>query len=251
MTRGRGVFAAMLFAKIPESTDGVNPWKTPGVLLELSVERLRESPLDLKPNKPCLHLSMPRRSTELARDQFFHVYNRGNNKEEIFFEEKNYSFFLKLYQSFVSQNEAVLQTFCLLPNHYHFLLLILDEIAFAKAFNRFLIAYVKSVNKVYERVGHLFQGRYQAKHVENEDYLLHLSRYIHLNPLAAGLVKRAEDWKFSSYRHYLGLEKSDLVQSQFILSHFGSAEEYRAFVESYQEEEMQNIEKTLWIEKLS
>ncbi len=124
---------------------------------------------------------------------------------------------------------------------------ILNVKEFLKKFERFLISYVKSVNEVYGRVGHLFQGRFQSKPVESEEYLLHLSRYIHLNPVFAGLVKEARDWEFSSYRDYIGTsQKSKLIQTHFVLSHFGNIEEYRVFVESFGAEEMHRIEEALW-----
>jgi len=227
---------------------------------------------------------MPRRRIEFTSDEFYHIYNRGNNKDRIFFEQKNYAFFFERFEKYVSQGDAVVHAYCLLPNHYHILVQILDAKEFLKKFERFLISYVKSVNEVYGRVGHLFQGRFQAKHVETEEYLLHLSRYIHLNPVFAGLVKQADEWEFSSYREYLGRAPEDSrsslrlpgrlrlpesyrnnvsgtpgvlpeplrvfsqmqVHTQFILSRFGSVEEYRVFVESFGVEEMRRIEETLW-----
>lgn len=111
---------------------------------------------------------MPRRLITLTADEFYHVYNRGNNKEKIFFEEKNYVFFLERLAKYV-QEAALIHAFCLLPNHYHLLIQVLNEEKFIKAFEGFSISYVKSVNKVYRRVGHLFQGRYRAKLVGSEE----------------------------------------------------------------------------------
>jgi len=190
---------------------------------------------------------MPRRPIELVSNEFYHIYNRGNNKERIFFEEKNYTFFLERFAYFVSEGNALLHVFCLMPNHFHFLLQILDSRKFQKSFARFLISYVKSVNAVYGRGGHLFEGRFKAKLIENDEYLLHLSRYIHLNPVFATLVKRAEDWKFSSYRDYIHEKPTrNMVHTEYILSKFSDANEYRDFVDAFAEEELQRISAGLW-----
>jgi hypothetical protein len=89
------------------------------------------------------------------------------------------------------------------------------------------------MNKRFDRVGSLFQGAFQAKHVGENEYLVHLSRYIHLNPVMAGLVKRAEDWEFSSYREYIGLREGTLPKPEIVLSQFPSRQAYREFVESF------------------
>jgi putative transposase len=98
---------------------------------------------------------------------------------------------------------------------------------------RFSVSYTKAMNKRYHRVGALFQGAFQAKHVGGDAYLVHLSRYLHLNPVTSGLVERAEDWEFSSYRAYVGLRGGTLLRPEIVLGQFPSAEAYRAFVESY------------------
>jgi len=107
----------------------------------------------------------------------------------------------------------------------------------------FSLSYAKAINKRYNRVGPLFQGRFQAKRIAQDEYLLHLSRYIHLNPVMAGLSRAPEDWEFSSYRDYIGLRKGTLPQTDMVLGLLGStgtpgaAERaaYRQFVEAYRE----------------
>jgi len=83
--------------------------------------------------------------------------------------------------------------YCLMPTHYH-LLVLLKEAELSHRMQLFSISYTKAMNARYDRVGALFQGAFQAKHVNRNDYLVHLSRYIHLNPVLAGLVERPEDW---------------------------------------------------------
>lgn len=92
-------------------------------------------------------------------------------------------------------------------------------------------SYTKAINKEQGRVGALFQGRFKGKHIEKDRYLLHLSRYIHRNPVEAGLVVRPADWKYSSYRDYIGHRNGALPKPGVILAQFESADDYAAFVE--------------------
>ena len=119
-----------------------------------------------------------------------------------------------------------------MPNHYHLLVCPHDD-QFSRRMQRFSISYTKAINKRYGRVGSLFQGQFQAVRVDRNDYLLHLSRYLHLNPVVAGLVKRPEEWEFSSYRDYIGLRRGTLPSPDLVLSQFSGPGAYQAFVESY------------------
>lgn len=98
---------------------------------------------------------------------------------------------------------------------------------------RFSISYTKAMNKRYSRTGALLQGQYQAVHVDRNEYLLHLSRYVHLNPVAAGLVARPEDWEFSSYRDYVSLHRGTLPNPAIVLSQFSAPAACQEFVESH------------------
>ncbi len=126
-----------------------------------------------------------------------------------------------------------------MPNHFHMLirLLIADV---SDIFQAFTLSCVKSINKRYKRVGSLFQGPFESRLVDKNEYLLHLSRYIHLNPVAANLTKRAEDWEFSSYRDYIGLRNGTLICPGIVLNQFGM-EGYRNFVESYHSKDEDDI----------
>jgi hypothetical protein len=119
-----------------------------------------------------------------------------------------------------------------MPTHYH-LLVLLKEADLSHRMQLLSISYTKAMNKRYDRVGSLFQGAFQAKHVDEDNYLVHLSRYMHLNPVLAGLVQRPEDWEFSSYREYIGMRDGTLPKPEIVLSQFASAEAYREFVEAY------------------
>ena len=93
-------------------------------------------------------------------------------------------------------------------------------------------SYTKAINKEQGRVGALFQGRYQGKHVDKNLYLLHLSRYIHLNPVDAGLVSRPSEWEYSSYRDYIGMRNDTLPKPNVVIGQFGSVKDYIDFVQS-------------------
>jgi len=196
---------------------------------------------------------MPQRDTPLVAGEYYHLYNRGHNRQDIFFERENYLFFLRRVRQYLlgedetskdfgELSRAVWETsevyttvvaYCLMPNHFHLLVRPHDD-DLSRRMQRFSISYTKAVNKRYSRVGALFQGQFQAVRVDHDEYLLHLSRYIHLNPVIAGLVRQPEVWEFSSYRDYIGLRQGTLPAPDVVLSQFPTTSAYRAFVESYQ-----------------
>jgi putative transposase len=173
---------------------------------------------------------MPYRKFEFEPFQYYHLYNRGNNYESIFREAENYRFFLRLLDKYLSPEKVETVAYCLMPNHYHLLVCPKVE-TLSKLMQPLLLAYTNAYNKRYGRVGGLFQGRFKARYVGKNDYLLQLSRYIHLNPVRAGLVKKAGDWEFSSLRDYLGLRKGSKVKSGIIMEQFQTPEAYEEFVE--------------------
>jgi putative transposase len=135
---------------------------------------------------------MPRRKTELVAGECYHLHNRGNNRQPVFFERENYAFFLQRWRKYVSPVCDVI-AYCPMPTHYHMLVLVAVD-GLSHGMQLFGIAYTKAINVRYLRVGALFQGAFGAKQVDRDEYLLDLSRYIHLNPVMAGLVQHAEDW---------------------------------------------------------
>jgi hypothetical protein len=132
-----------------------------------------------------------------------------------------------------------------MPTHYH-LLVLLKEADLSHQMQLFAISYTKAMNKRYDRVGALFQGAFQAKYVDENDYLVQLSRYIHLNPVTTGLVEHPEEWEFSSYQEYVGLRDGTLPKAEIVLSQFPSPEAYGEFVESYVPQERQRIADLLF-----
>lgn len=157
---------------------------------------------------------------------YYHLYNRGNNKENIFFEAENYSYFLKQFKHFLLPHIDVF-AYCLMPNHFHFFIRINDLTAFEKGIKNFFISYSKSINKKYNRVGALFQGRYKLSEITSDSYFTRIITYIHQNPLVAGLVKALEDYKYSSYFAYLS-NKSSRLRRQEVLDWFNGIDGFIA-----------------------
>jgi putative transposase len=170
---------------------------------------------------------MPSRRIPLQAGNFYHIYNRGNNRQNIFFvgvasqyeNRENYLHFLRLMREHLVTNGVDLLAYCLMPNHYHFLVYLRDE-NLSAAMHRLSVAYTKAINKRFNRSGALFQGRFQSIHVNDTNYLIHLAHYIHLNPVAAGFVDRSEEWEFSSYSEYAGLRAGTLPQMEYLRLQF-------------------------------
>jgi REP element-mobilizing transposase RayT len=146
---------------------------------------------------------------------FYHIYNRAVKDNLLFRKEDNYRFFLSKVEMYL-QTSAEILAYCLMPNHYHLLIKLMDS-NLSRSMQQLALSYVVSFNRVYNRSGHLFQGRYQIKLVDDFRYLLHLSRYIHLNPLTGKLVKNALDWKFSSIHDYVKDVPESFVKPGLIL----------------------------------
>jgi len=175
---------------------------------------------------------MPYRKGTLRAGQYYHLYNRGNNRQPIFLERENCLYFLRQLRKYLVPAIIDVIAYCLMPNHYHFLVYLRTD-NLSRPMQRFSLSYTKALNKRYERVGSLFQGRFKAVAVDSDEYVLHLSRYIHLNPVLAGLVARPEDWEFSSYHEYIGVRQGTLPSPGVVLSQFSSPSDYRQFILSY------------------
>ena len=117
-----------------------------------------------------------------------------------------------------------------MPNHFHFLLRQKTDDGLSKFVGDLLNSYTKYFNIKNDRVGPLFQGRFRAVLIDNDEQLVHVSRYIHLNPLIANLVSDIESYPWSSYRDYLGLGNNTFVKTAEILDLFKSKEDYKQFV---------------------
>jgi putative transposase len=131
---------------------------------------------------------MPRRKNAFSKGHFYHVYGRGANRERIFFSENNYLYCLELVKKYRQRYGLTVIGYCLMPNHYHFLLRQDGEVSVSRFVGTLFNAYTQALNKEIGRTGTLFEGRFRSVWVDQEAYLLHLCRYIHANPAKAGLI---------------------------------------------------------------
>ncbi len=167
--------------------------------------------------------------------QYYHVYNRGNNKENIFIEEKNYNYFLEKVKKYILPI-ADIYVYCLLKNHFHIVLRIKDKdklpekfkekihLPFSNLFN----SYSKSINKAYNRTGSLFQEHLQRNRIENETYLKQLIVYVHLNPVKHKFSNDFDSYLHSSYRSYLS-DKLSNIDREFVLELFEGLENFKFY----------------------
>lgn len=179
---------------------------------------------------------MPYRGDAFVQGQYYHLYNRGAGKAKIFFNDGNYQYLLRLVKQYCQKHGAIVIAYCLMPNHYHFLLRQATDEPLSKLMQVLFNAYVQALNLQQERTGTLFEGRFKHKCVEKWEYLIVLCRYIHLNPVKARLVARPEDWVYSNYWEWIGLRESVLVDKDFVRDHFSSAEEFERFVNDVEDE---------------
>lgn len=153
-------------------------------------------------------------STMLQFGHSYHIFNRGNNRENLFKEERNYHYFLKLMKKYLSPI-AVIRAYCLMPNHFHLLLTIKtrDELPrniqsperVSRQIGTCFGTYTKAINKAYHRTGSLFEGRFSRSMVATDQYYQRLIQYIHHNPERHGLVDDFRKWPFSSYQNNIFL----------------------------------------------
>jgi putative transposase len=169
------------------------------------------------------------RKESFIKDHYYHIYNRGVDKNPIFFNSENYLYCLHLVKRYKARYGISVIAYCLMPNHYHLLLRQDGDIPIYRFINALFNSYVQAVNRQQNRRGTLFQGRYQYVHVDREEYIVHLCRYIHLNPVKANLVSRPEEWEYSNYREWTDLRMGSLKNQDFISAYFQSPEEYMEF----------------------
>lgn len=203
-----------------------------------------------KERRPKSEETMPRRVTLFLPDEYYHFYNRGNNRQAVFFERDNYLYFLRGLKTYVRPYVEIL-AYSLMPTHYHILGRVRPQTcevsktsqvsnsespesrAVSQAMQKFGISYTKAINKRFERVGALFQGQFQGKPIRHQNHLLHLCIYIHANPVKDALVARPEDWEFSNYQEWMNMRQGTLVNHAFIAENFGTPEEYKKLVMEY------------------
>ena len=176
---------------------------------------------------------MSRRNVSFVPGGIYHIYTRGAGRHPIFFEEENYLFLLQRLKKYVKKFDVGVLAYCLMPNHYHLLLRQDGAHSVGLVVQRTFNSYTKAVNRRYNRSGTLFEGKYKAIEVDKPDYLIHLCRYIHANPVKASLVDRPEAWPYSNYREWMGLRNGELWDPSLMYEYVPNADAYRSLVEEY------------------
>lgn len=177
---------------------------------------------------------MPRKPRIHFPGAVYHVILRGNGGQDVFFDEADRSCFYFLLQAGTERFGHRIHAFCLMTNHLH-LIVQVREITLARIMQNLGFRYTQYLNRKRKQTGHLFQGRYKALLIDADSYLLELVRYIHFNPVRAGMVADLDTYPWSSHRAYLGLEKQPWLTTDWVLGHFAqSAGEavirYRRFI---------------------
>ncbi len=178
---------------------------------------------------------MPRSPRIAFENAFFHVFNRGLNKQEIFIDFHDYQRFLKRLEELRTRKrfDHAIYAYVLMPNHFH-LLIQTKKIPISKIMTSLLTSYSMYFNRKYKRVGTLFQNRFKSKLCDKDSYFLGASRYIHLNPIEAGLCLNLKDYPWSSYQELycnLGYKIIDSIEVVRLLGETDKSKEtYRQFL---------------------
>lgn len=156
---------------------------------------------------------------------FYHVFNRGNNGEDLFREPRNYVYFLWLYEKYMTAH-AETMAYCLLKNHFHFLIRVRDNArmrAVSQAVSNLCNAYTRALNKSLNRHGSLFEKPFRRKRIETQAHWMQAVYYIHANPVKHGFIRNMAHWKYSSYQAYISDEPA-IIDKEKVLAWFGGAE---------------------------
>ena len=192
---------------------------------------------------------------EFTEDGIYHIYNRGIEKRNVFLDKQDYKIFLYYLKSYLScpddkkksphnisragldfnlYQEINLLSYVLMPNHFHFLIQQKPKNAITEFMRRLISAYVRYFNEKYKRVGPLFQSRYKAALVLKDEYFLHLSSYIHINPIELpnySKIKNLENYSYSSYPDYIGKRNTSWVFRDPVLDFFQAKDKFTAYKE--------------------
>lgn len=184
--------------------------------------------------------------------EVYHVYNRGDNRDDIFLDDSDYIAFLvrlkivlgllnpqavQLRIRAVPQDSFSVLAYCLMPNHFHLLIKQHTSLAIGEMLNKVCTSYARYFNFRHKRIGNLFQDTFKAKHVDHDSYLMYLSAYIHNNP------SDPLSYVYSSLPEYCGTRNGTLCNPDFILKYFNNdSMAYKRFVEGYSYQEHKHIE---------
>lgn len=188
---------------------------------------------------------------KFATGTIVHIYNRGNNREKIFYDEQDYKAFIfriglvlgfqekELRHPLCNQSYSriritnthkgrfKLHAFCLMPNHFHLLVEQCGDISVSNIISKICASYAKYINKKYKRVGHVFQDKFKAVLIESNEQLMWTSAYIHMNPVKDNIVKHPSEYTWSSYNDYVSDRNLPIINTEFLISLFGNKNNFK------------------------
>lgn len=202
---------------------------------------------------------MPGRMVPLISGEIYHVFNRGSDQRDLFLHPKDYLRFVRTLFYYQFSNPKIklslfnknhintlpqiydstlidMLCYCLMPNHFHLLIKQTQNSGISTFLSQLTNSYTKYFNAKYKRSGPLFQGTFKAVRIETNEQLIHVSRYIHINPVVARIVRNLEDYKWSSYQEYKAHEF--LCKTAGILKFFHSRNSYLEFLNNHAEYEL-------------
>lgn len=210
------------------------------------------------------------RKIKFAKGEFYHIYNRGVDKRPIFIDTEDISRFYKSMEEFntekpigsIFENSFVKKdkhggstsilvnfvSYCLNPNHYHFVLEQVLENGIEKFLQRLGTGYTKYFNNKYKRTGSLFQGTFKSSHINSNEYLLHISAYVNLNDRVHKIDNK--NLNLNSWDEYINKTKNNFCKKDIILEQFKNTEEYKNFAENSLEDILKRKESEKEIENL-
>lgn len=195
---------------------------------------------------------------EFSQGNIYHIFNRGNNKENIFFCDQDYRAFLfrlalsmgfeikdikkekliflpysRMNITGTNKNNFKLHAFCLMPNHFHLLIEQCKDEPISKLISKICTSYAMYVNKKYDRLGHLFQDQFKAVLIKDNPQLMWVSAYIHMNPVKDKIIKLPEQYEWSSYKDFIGERNLPIVSKDFLVELFENQRSFKKETLSY------------------
>jgi len=176
---------------------------------------------------------MPRRKIQFVQGAYYHIYNRGAGQQSIFRSDDDYRRVLFLIKEVSKISKIKMIAYCLLPNHYHWLVRQDGVGPVSLLPKRVFGSYTRTFNHIHERSGTLFEDRFEAKLVDTDEYLRQLCYYIHANPVRHGLAAAPELWPYSNYLEWIGARNGEQVDHAVIQEHFRGPIQYQQYLHAY------------------
>ncbi len=174
-------------------------------------------------------MDMPR---YFYKNTYHHLYNRGVDKKKIFFDEKDYLYFMRKMTEYKKKYLIKILCYCLMPNHFHLYVKQTEDTGISEFIRDLINAYTRGTNVRYKSKGFLFESKTKSKIITEDEYYRWICKYILINPVTAGLVNTAEDWEYSSAKEYFGLKEEGITDIEEILSKYKNTEDLKTFIKT-------------------